>query len=914
MESYRDISDELWEKIVLLVIHQQYFGHIHDKFPPERLLEHMEKVCRTACILVEQHSLDGVIDRLLSDVFKKVEQSEIKGRLVDFGKRLFVASCLCHDFGKVNENFQVDRMLNTKWFEHKKSSLEPPFGHSFLGTYLFVSLFVSEIAKEGKSLSDQVKNWMVALTFFFGYVIYRHHAADWKKLTSEKYLKEFFGKYDELQEYLKSWQIEVNPKMQESIFKCIVNISEQFKRECSIGFPLYALLKLNSSLLTASDYLATHEYMTGEPVRDMGVFNDRERVEEIIKYFRGFEHNKIVYSQQGNFEPTCPQQKSKENLNHLRKEMAIEIIRTIRANIDKRLFYIEAPTGGGKTNMSMIAVTELLAMHGDINKVFYVFPFTTLITQTYSSLKKSMGLTAMELAELHSKAALHDKMEGKEDGLYGDKKKDYIDHLFALYPVTVLSHVKFFDILKTNQKESNYLLHRLSNSIVVIDELQSYNPKIWDKMLYFISQYAYYFNIRFVIMSATLPKIGLLSSVPLPEKVEFVDLLPHARDYLTNPNFAQRVNFRFDYFEQEVEIPFLMDKVIEKSIEYARIKSKTKSVHTIIEFIFKKSASDFYRLLSRMEHPFDEVFVLSGTILESRRKEIINILKSKVSREKNILLITTQVVEAGVDIDMDLGFKNISLIDSDEQLAGRVDRNASKEGCEVYLFRLDEAKVLYAGDKRYEVTRNSISMDDYKAILREKDFGKLYSLVLHNIDEWNSTSFVENFQTAFLRDGISCLDYEEVGKRFKIINQQNVSIYVPMRIPVKIVSIEAGKEENIFSTNELEFLALFDVHEADGMINGADVWRIYEQSVLSRSENFDLEKLVHFKMLQSIMSKFSFSLLYMSKDYKQLLCGVGEEKYGYFYFSHWDNEGMNGVLYGYEFGLNSDAFEDIGII
>lgn len=72
----------------------------------------------------------------------------------------------------------------------------------------------------------------------------------------------------------------------------------------------------------------------------------------------------------------------------------------------------------------------------------------------------------------------------------------------------------------------------------------------------------------------------------------------------------------------------------------------------------------------KMEPFFDEVFLLSGTILEPRRREIINELKNPLSRKKNILLITTQVVEAGVDIDMDLGFKNISLIDSDEQLAG----------------------------------------------------------------------------------------------------------------------------------------------------------------------------------------------------------------------------------------------------
>lgn len=914
MESYKDISDELWKRVVLLVNSEQYLGHIHDKYPSESLLEHMRKVNEISCVLVERHFLNDTIDRLLVGVVENIEQQGTKERLVHFIKRLFVATGLCHDLGKVNVNFQVDRMLNTKYFKHRETLLQPPFGHSFLGAYLFICLFVSEIVENTDSLPDCEQNWRLSLTFFFAYVIYKHHEGEWGKITEEKYLKSFIGKYEEFQDYLKAWRIEVEPKKLESVFEFIKCIYKQFKRECKIGFPLYALLKLNSSLLTAADYLATYEYMNGEKIRDIGILEDRTRVLEIVNYFRSFEHNKAIYSLVDDFTFTCPRQKSKENLNHLRMEMAIEVIQTVRANIDKRLFYMEAPTGGGKTNLSEIVVTELLEKFKDVTKVFYVHPFTTLSTQTYGSLKKTMGLTSEELAELHSKAPLHEKQESKDDGVYGNMKKDYLDNLFALYPVTVLSHVKFFDILKTNQKENNYVLHRLSNSIVVIDELQSYSPNIWDKMLYLIAQYAYYFNIRFIIMSATLPKIGLLSSVPLPEKVEFVDLLPHARKYLANPNFARRVHFWFDYFGQKVSIPFLVDEVIAKSREYACTKSKTKSVHTIIEFIFKKSASDFYRLLSKAEHPFDEVFVLSGTILESRRREVINVLKNKENRGKNILLITTQVVEAGVDIDMDLGFKNKSLVDSDEQLAGRVNRNASKGECDVYLFQLDEAQVLYAGDERYKVTRDLISLDDYKLILTEKDFGKLYSLVLQKVDEWNTIDFVENLYSNFLQNGVSKLDYMHVDKQFQIINQRNITVYVPIRIPVKIISSSPGKEEDFFTASELDFLALFEVYEHDGMIDGVDVWRIYEQLISWKSKGFDLIKLANFKMLQSVMSKFSFSLMYMSKDHEHLLCGMGEEKYGYFYFSHWNNEGMNGVLYGYEFGLNSDAFVDIGII
>mgnify|MGYP000335079520 CR=1 FL=1 len=83
---------------------------------------------------------------------------------------------------------------------------------------------------------------------------------------------------------------------------------------------------------------------------------------------------------------------------------------------------------------------------------------------------------------------------------------------------------------------------------------------------------------------------------------------------------------------------------------------------------------------------FDEIYLLSGTILEPRRKEIIENLKTSEYRKMRVLLISTQVVEAGVDIDMDLGFKDKSIIDSEEQLAGRINRNVRKQSCKLYVF------------------------------------------------------------------------------------------------------------------------------------------------------------------------------------------------------------------------------------
>jgi CRISPR-associated endonuclease/helicase Cas3 len=691
-------------------------------------------------------------------------------------------------------------------------------------------------------------------------------------------------------------------------------------------FPFYALIKLNFSLLTAADYLATHHYASSSEngneseTTDFGVFTSRARVEEIAYHLQSFQHNHNAFSKVEGYRFDHPITRSNCNLNKLREEMAVEVIQTIRKHADKRLFYLEAPTGGGKTNLSAIVATELLLANPELNKIYYVFPFTTLITQTFASLKTSAGLQDDEIVALHSKAGLVSKesqRESENDGLYfngeKDSKKDYIDNLFALYPVTLLSHVRFFDILKTNGKEANYPLHRLANSVVIIDELQSYNPKVWDRMFFFISQYAKYFNIRFVLMSATLPKIGNLRT-GIQDFPDFIELLPNARKYISNPNFAERVRFNFELFRRgELEIGQLAEVVLEKSSAYAEAHGNVK---TIVEFIYKKSAATFLREVQNTK-VFQQIFLLSGTVLESRRKEIINYIKENAENE-DILLITTQVVEAGVDIDMDLGFKNISLIDSDEQLAGRVNRNAKKDACEVYLFKMDDAHVLYGSDYRYKKTRDEIDGKTYQEVLEKKDFARLYDKVLGYIDENNKPLFKGSIRD--YTDGLFNFNYPVVDRGFRIIDQESVSVFVPLKLPIVADGANSGEQDQIFSAAEIRFLEQAGIYpDEEKQICGEAVWKLYETLIESRKRDkrehggFDIQEKIDFKLLQSIMSKFTFSLLQFGNDYKRLLI-FGEEKYGYLYLHGWNEKRDEGLPYTYKNGLNSDVFKGSNFI
>lgn len=917
MKSFHQILSEAPDVKHILLYQEKYWAHIHNEKEPELLAKHIDLVNSYAIKLVKSHGLNKIIDNLIDD-YSKIWNNEM---MSEFIKTLFVHSIVFHDFGKINENFQLKRMSNNSFEAKTYSSLKPDYGHSYLGAFIFLSYHISQILKS--EFSQQEKPILICHCFFFAYPILQHHSpALFNVIERDGFFIRFRDVLEELKPFLEDYQVELNDSLLNSIFLNIEKIwfdiiSPKFETEF---FPLYALLKLNFSILTASDYLATHEYMNGNEqedstTKDFGILENRERVIEICEHLKSYKHNAITYSELKSHQVRYPRERSNENLNFLRKQMSIEVVNQVRRNTDQNLFYLEAPTGAGKTNLSALVLGELLNANPELNKVFYVFPFTTLITQTYGVLKESLGLKEGEIVELHSKAQLASKTEQNEDGVYGDAKKDFIDNLFALYPFTLLSHVKFFNILKTNSKEENYLSHRLANSLVIIDEIQSYNPAIWDKMLLFIEQYAKYFNMKFILMSATLPKISNLN-IGFKSKVEFIDLLPNAKEFLTNINFSGRVQFNFDLLQiEELNLEELKNIVLEKSEEYAETNG---SVKTIIEFIYKKSASTFQRLFEDDDF-FEEIFVLSGTILEPRRKEIINYLKRNKDTKKNILLVTTQVVEAGVDIDMDLGFKNTSLLDSDEQLAGRVNRNANKNTSDVYLFDIDDAKVLYGKDYRFKKTKG-ITLEDRASILQNKDFKKLYEKVLLSIDDSNNPNFSNSiYQT---QKDFKDLRFQDIDKDFKIINQSNNSIFIPLKIPTQIEGLQESEFENIFSEEEIDFLSsfsiipIFDDELNKETINGAEVWELYKSFIQNNSRNkgFDIQKKIDFKKLQTIMSKFCFSLISHSGDYRELQNGFGFEEYGYFYFDHFDEIRENGKVYDYNTGLNSDAFSDSNFI
>lgn len=902
-----------------------YHGHsaYNDTVAPESLSEHMGRVMSYFGRLAQAHGLDAVADTLAHEAVAGAVPDAEQARVARQVKRLLVQAVWHHDFGKVNAAYQA-HIQNPGRPEFVAVSHGFSSHHAIISTYLFVVRELHSILQQEPETTQEA---LAATLLALAYPVERHHNPRLGDdlATGNASLQ---GPAQALRAYLPLFGDDLSSDYQHWIHELIGSNEKENGHARTLSFltatkrppfALYALVRLTFSLLTAADYYGTAHYYHGwddaQPYNDFGLITGALR-EKIIRNARTLQdYNRLVTENLAAWLAEDPEQPAwqlpnAENLNKLRSRMAAEVLATVRQHAGQRLFYLHAPTGGGKTNLSMLAAAELLATNPELTKIYYVFPFTTLITQTAQALRDTLGLSADEVVQLHSRAdyARKEYADNPEpDALYGRDHRTQLDNLFVNFPVCLLTHVRFVDVLKTSRKEANYLLHRLANSVVVLDELQSYDPSHWDKLAWLFEEYARTYNIRFVLMSATLPRLDELAHVRVP----FQELLPNARQrFFLNPNFGQRVRFDFS-LETALPAPDRKDapgreEFLRQLAGHVRARSEAWAtdhggkVRTVIEFIFKKTASEFFQLAKELL-PEYELLVLSGTILEARRRAIIYFLKNQPDECPKVLLITTQVVEAGVDIDMDLGFKDRSLLDSEEQLAGRINRNATKSGSVLYLFRLDSAKLLYGADKRYGVQESATFRQQAEEILATKDFDRLYRVVMQQIDSWNAKPGAVNlgeYQNYYRR-----LDFPRADRELQLIEQETQTVFVPCEMGVYPDIFAAGRwqppqrqhfgsddafaifqaKNRLLTPAQQQFLQGYGFKFLGAKISGKAVFDLFTDLIKNpgKTREESGKQRLNLKQLQGILALFTCSLFAQSADMRRIQTSLhARELYG----------------------------------
>lgn len=745
---------------------------------PELLKEHVDRCYHYFEELWEHKNFKAIFENF---------QKELAPELSDEGIKLFysliVNVIIFHDYGKINPRFQSITMKNTlrKW---PVINCLDGTKHSMLSAAIYLDYFYEKIQES--PLSKDEKNVIHVFMLSNAYVISRHHGnlsgfeAFLGEFQQNQQLADIFscmnqGDFAEVYygPFCKKGLRSVNMPMQNK------RKYDSFSEKQSLQLGLYAYIRFLFSVLVSCDYYATSEYDNGIEMSAFGTIENTEfatqyEQSERVKQIRRFNPESCV--------------DDKKDINILRNRMFYEAEQTLLENKDANVAFAEAPTGAGKSNLAMNCSLKLLDKN--INKIFYVYPFNTLVEQNYDTLEKIYGQTdifksiavinSITPIPLNGTRKFWENLDKEENEKF--YQKALLDRQFLNYPFILTTHVNLFQIMFGCEREAAISFYQLAGSVVVLDEIQSYKNVLWTEIMMFLQCYSRLLNMKIIIMSATLPKLDMLTGNH--EKV--VNLIENPEKYFQDARFKKRVALSYEllYPDKKTEIEELYAHVLGQA-------QKGKKI--LMEFITKTSAEKFYHMLTESGREDLQIFCMTGDDNQIDRKRILREMDT-VDEDKAVILVATQVVEAGIDIDMDIGYKDISKLDSEEQFIGRINRNFKRKGV-VYFFDMDNESGIYKEDYRVD-TVYTLRKDEMKQLLADKNFGKYYDYILKGIRKYRNDRKNENGIEAFV-DNVKKLDFVWISQKMKLIDKNDdwkMSVYFAREITTDTGEIIDGKQ------------------------------------------------------------------------------------------------------------------------
>lgn len=790
----------------LIINNGKIYAHIVDE-RKETLKQHIELSLQYLHKIIKSKKIDNVFLNFQNTLLNEISD---KGKILY--KEMLLNTIYMHDLGKINCNFQYKKMKNEE-FKAAEGLKFNNSNHSMLSSLIYLNHYFNKIREHDvKSDKDTLRIFML----MNAYIISKHHGAlDSFSDFKEKLLgDDGEGKKLNTEEYSifnSVYQEEIVFKKNDLLRRILDNVEkklgkkEQENNNISVCFYIYE--RFIGSLLLACDYYSTSHFNNQTEIKELGEINDINKFYDI---FKDTEVHKSIRQYENQNYGKKDDFSNIEDINILRNELFLDAEKRFLKNLDNNIFFLEAPTGSGKSNVSLNLSFQMIEKAKYINKIFYVYPFNNLVEQNIKTLEHIFGNSSVinDIAVINSvvpiktKEKVKDEIDKNEDSdvININYEKSLLDRQFLHYPIVLTTHVSIFNYLFGTSKDNLFPLSQMANSIVILDEIQSYKNSIWKEIITFLKYYSELLNIKFIIMSATLPNLNKL----IDGEIETINLIENREKYFSNPIFKERVELDFSLLEIE-------DNVSDKLLEHVIKTSEETEGNILIEFIKKDTARKFFDdLIDRRnelskENGEKQIELMTGDDNSIDRNAII----SKVKNNKNIILVATQVIEAGVDIDMDIGYKDISMLDSEEQFLGRINRSCKKSGCKVYFFDLDNASNIYKNDIRKE-KNISLTSKDIRDILINKNFGCFYDYVLKALNKDAKKHNDKNFDQ-FIKESVNKLNFREVQERMKLIDDRyEYSVFLNRVIKLENGEILYGEKVwkdyiNLLKDNKLDY-------------------------------------------------------------------------------------------------------------
>lgn len=427
----------------------------------------------------------------------------------------------------------------------------------------------------------------------------------------------------------------------------------------------------------------------------------------------------------------------KDTLNRARHEIYNYCLQA--AEWEPGLFSLTVPTGGGKTR-SALAFALKHAIKYDLHRVITAIPYTSIIEQTADTYREILGPETV--LEHHSAVNIEEGDESSEEEMRRRLMSENWDA-----PIIVTTTVQLFESLFSNRSSRCRKLHNIAGSVLILDEVQTLPTHLLRPVLDVLQQLVDYYRVSVVLCTATQP---VLERGPIKERLCNVrEIVQKPQRYFTA---LKRVNYEFPFRKEAWSWEQVADTLRQE--EQALVVLNTKK--------------DALALLDSIG-PDENTFHLSTLLCGAHRRAVLKEIRHRLDNKLPCRVISTQVIEAGVDLDFPIVFRAVGPLDRVIQAAGRCNREGKMHAGRVVVFAPQEGGIP-PGSYRS-------GADIFTTIMQSSD---------SNLNDLNliHTYFTKLYETTDLdKNNIQKLrqrlDYPQVANSFRLIEQDAELAIVP---------------------------------------------------------------------------------------------------------------------------------------
>jgi len=497
------------------------------------------------------------------------------------------------------------------------------------------------------------------------------------------------------------------------------------------GFALW--VRMLFSCLVDADFLDTETYMNPNQAAE------RESCSDVASLLDPFNRHMDEMSAHA---PATP-------VNEFRASVLAQC-RT-KAQEAPGLFSLTVPTGGGKTLSSMAFALEHAKKHGK-RRIIYVIPYTSIIEQTADTFRDIFGEAVIEH---HSNAEADPAKENSKSRLACENWDA---------PIVVTTNVQFFESLFAARPSRCRKLHNIVDAVVVLDEAQLLPPEFLQPILDVLNLLTKHYGVTVVLSTATQPALSTREYFDAQQNMVGLE---NVREIIDDPEALYRALERV-----KVRLPADMHA----PTDWDTLALELSSKDSVLAIVNRRN--DARELWQRMPQG---TLHLSALMCGAHRSQIIARIKARLKAGIPTCVISTQLVEAGVDLDFPVVYRALAGLDSIAQAAGRCNREGRLEKGEVVVFIAPKPAppgLLRKGEDACRSVLHGIEGNPLERALFVRYFEQLYHAC--NLDEHGISSLLKV-------DGSSlAVNFRTAAEKFKLIQDED---------SVPVVVLYRGQDE-----------------------------------------------------------------------------------------------------------------------